>query len=337
MPLGRPTINDVARRAGVSPSTVSHALSGRRPTSIRAQQRVRAVAEAMGYRPSLTAQSLITGRSLMLGLVVPDLHNPFYAEVAAGVEEAAAGSGFSVIICNTDMRFEKEDRFLQLLEQHGVDGIIFITDARPRQPELQRLAERGCPVIVVDEAVEGRFHVVSVDNEGGGRFAAAHLVELGHRHLAVVAGPLNLPTTRARLRGFSNTIRASGIDLGPANIRYADDRIEGGHNTALQLLDKDPSPTALFATNDLMALGALKAASHLGLRVPQDLSLVGFDDIPYVSLVNPPLTTVAQPARNLGGTAAGLLLEIMEKDPGYVRRIELPVELRVRESTGPCQ
>jgi DNA-binding LacI/PurR family transcriptional regulator len=291
----------------------------------------------MGYHPSLRAQSLITGRSLMLGLVVPDLHNPFYAEVAAGVEEAASGSGFSVIICNTDMRIEKEDRFLQLLEQHGVDGIIFITDARPRQPELQRLAQRGCPVIVVDEAVEGRFHVVSVDNEGGGRLAAAHLVGLGHRHLAVLAGPPNLPTTRARLRGFSDTLGASGIDLGLANIRYADDRIEGGRVAALELLDKHPPPTAVFATNDLMALGALEAASRLRLSVPKDLSLVGFDDIPYVSLVNPPLTTVAQPARNLGGTAAGLLLEVMEQGPGRVRRVELPVELRIRESTGPCQ
>jgi DNA-binding LacI/PurR family transcriptional regulator len=297
---------------------------------------VLAVADAMGYRPSLIAQSLITGRSLMVGLIVPDLHNPFYADVATGVEEAAARSGFSVIICNTDMRPEKEDRFLELLEQRAVDGIIFITDARPRQPELQRLADRGCPIVVLDEAVEGTFHVVSVDNERGGSLAAAHLLELGHRRLAVIAGPVDLPTTRSRLRGFVETLQAEGVELGRSDVVYANDRINGGRGAAEELLHIKAPPTALFATNDLMALGALEAASRLGLRVPRDLSLVGFDDIPYVSLVQPPLTTVAQPALGLGQTATELLLEVMEDGPKQLRRVELPVELRVRGSTAPC-
>jgi LacI family transcriptional regulator len=329
----RPTITDVAREAGVSPSTVSHVFSRRRPTSAQTDARVHAVAEALGYRPSLTAQTLVTGRSRLIALVVPDLLNPFYASVAGGVEEAAAEAGLSVIIGNTDMRAEKEDHLVGVLEARGVDGIVFITDVRARQPALERLARRGTPIVTLDEEVEGGFHLVAVDNEGGSRQVAEHLIARGHRRLGVVAGPAGLPTTRARLRGFRAGLGA-GL-LPSSRIVYADDRLEGGRRAARGLLGGRDRPTALFATNDLMALGAVAAARELRLGVPQEVSIVGFDDIPFAALADPPLTTVAQPAAALGRVAATMLLDAMRTPDEPAMRVQLPVELVVRASTAP--
>lgn len=332
----RPTIRDVAELAGVSASTVSQAFSGRRPMCAATRERVHSAADALGYRPSIAAQTLVTGRSLLISLVMPDLHNPFYASVAAGVEEVAAEAGLNVIVSNTDMRAEKEHDVLAVLDARGVDGIIFITAATSRQPALERLS-RSAPVVVLDEEVEGHFNLVAVDNEGGSRMVAEHLLALGHRRLAVVTGRENLPTTRTRLQGFRDGLDASRSCPSPRLVRvvYADDTLEGGRKAALQVLASADRPTAIYATNDLMALGVLVAARSVGLDVPEELSVAGFDDIPFASASNPTLTTVAQPGHRLGQAAAELLLRAMRSSDGEVERVELPVELRVRESTGP--
>jgi DNA-binding LacI/PurR family transcriptional regulator len=333
----RPTIREVAREAGVSIATVSHALSGKRPVSGATRRRIKAAARRLGYRPNQVAAAMITGRTQTLGVIVPDIANPFFGELVHAAESAAAARGYALVICSSELNPTLEARFVEVLQDRRVDALLYLGGTDAENASLRALGRAGLPLVVLDEAPASTpttASVLTVDNEEGGRLAARHLLYLGHEDLGVITGPAGLPTARARLAGFVEVAAAAGLKPHRRRIRYADAyTLEAGRTAAADLLAREPEIGGLFCANDLMALGAAEAARAAGLRVPRDLSLVGFDDIFVSALVWPPLTTVRQPLAQLGKEAAELAIGLIESDSAGPDRRVLPVELVVRDST----
>lgn len=277
---------------------------------------------------------MVTGRSRTVGLIVPDIANPFFPEVARGVEDAAADRGYSVFLADSELDHREEQRYVDLFEDKGVDGMIYLAGTPMLGPALSRVAASDTPLVLVDEdlAIAGpRCGFVGVDNRTGGSLAACHLLARGHRRFAVIAGPESLPTASARLEGFLDELRRAGMGA-PAVEAAGSYVFEDGRTAFAALNRRGEEFDALFCANDLLALGAITAAQELGLRVPDDLSVVGFDDIFFARLSNPGLTTIAQPMREIGGAAALLLIDLIEGRRGERRRV-LPVRLTERAST----
>jgi DNA-binding LacI/PurR family transcriptional regulator len=330
-----PTIRDVARHAGVSIATVSHALSGNRPVSPELRRRVAHATERLGYRPSHLAQAMVTGRSKTLGLIVPDIANPFFPEVARGAEGAAADRGYGVLLADSELDPDEEQRCVDAFGDRGVDGLLYLAGTPVLGPALADAAAAGTPLVLVDEElpVRGpRCGFVGVENRDGGRRAARHLVAAGHRRIAVIAGPADLPTAKARLAGFLEELAGAGVEP-CAQVTAAAYRFEDGQAAARRLL-AGPRPQALLCANDLLALGAMNVIRDAGLRIPADVAVAGFDDIFFARFFSPALTTVAQPMRRIGAEAAELLIDLIEGRHCERRRL-LPVHLVERASTHP--
>lgn len=326
----RITARDVARRAGVSQPTVSLVLTNnpRARVAERTRERVLLAAQELGYQPNLVARGLVSQRSFGLGVVVPNLDNPFFTEVVSGAERVAAESGYAVLLCDT--RQTPAARHIESLRARLIDGVIMDPgSAAAVPPEL--LAELN--VVVVD-ATDGDLPGVSSDVVGTGRLVAGHLLGLGHRRLAFIGPATDSRVFRLRERGFVETARAAGVRFPSSHIRRAPATLAGGKAAMRELLAGD-RPTAVFCANDLTALGALKACHAAGVRVPHDMSVVGCDDIEMAVVVTPELTTVRVPARGLGARAARMLVGLIE---GRSRRpgAPLPVELIVRGTTAPA-
>ncbi len=321
----------------MSISTVSHALSGNRPVSPEVRGRVASVARRLRYRPSHLAQAMVTGRSRTLGLIVPDIANPFFPEVARGAEDAAARRGYGVFLADTELSTAEEQRYVDVFRDKGVDGLVYLAGTPVLGSALAQSAAGGTPLVLVDEElpVDGpRCGFVGVDNHGGGRLAARHLLDLRHERIGVVAGPANLPTAIARLAGFRAELDSAGVQ--PVHLVTARAyRFEDGRAALPRLTRADPELTAVFCANDLLAFGVVAAAQDAGLRVPADLSVVGFDDIFFSRLSSPGLTTIAQPMRRIGSQAADLLIDLIDGRRSERRRI-LPVHLVERASTRPA-
>jgi LacI family transcriptional regulator len=334
------TIVDVARMAGVSTATVSHTFSAKRPVSEETRQRVMSIAARAGYRPNHVAVSMVTGRTRTIGVIVPDIANPFFSELVRGAEAAAMAAGYMTIVCSSELDAALEDRCVEVLGDKRVDALLYLAGDGRAHARLTDPALAGTPLVAIDEELRGLPAIASVvtsDNEGGGLLAACHLSGLGHRDIGVIAGPPGLPTAAARLHGFAGGLRQEGIPLPDSRIVHADYYTrDAGLAAGWELLASHPELTAVFCGNDLIALGVLAAASERGRRVGRDLSVIGFDDIFISQLVNPPLTTVRQPIARLGGEAAQLALAALAGRGGGPRRLVLPVELVVRESTAPA-
>lgn len=337
------TIRDVARAAEVSVSTVSHVLSGNRPTSSVARQRVLAAIEQLGYRPNEMARSLVLGRSFALGLVIPDISNPYYPALALGAEHRVRSAGYSLVLGNTQYDRQHETGYLELLRTRHLGGLIYCPggDLSPVLAELRRAVTDGLALVLVHSPTPG-IPTVCADNQQGGRLAAEHLLRLGHTRLGVVSA---LPLDEAladREGGFMRALAERGLptDRSSVPVEYGDHQIGGGREAMAALLSAEPRVTAVFVLNDMMALGALEAARAAGRRVPDDLSVVGFDGIPFSALANPPLTTVAQPIRQLGERAAELLLRLAPAGPpgnaDETPSVVLPNTLVPRASSGPA-
>lgn len=333
----RPTIREVAREAGVSIATVSHALSGKRPVSGATRRRIKAAAQRLGYRPNQVAAAMITGRTRTLGIIVPDIANPFFGELVRAAESAAAARGYTIVICSSELDPALEARYVEVLQDRRVDALLYLAGTDAGNGSLRPLARSGLPLVVLDEALPSAprtASVLTVDNEEGGRLAARHLLDLGHKELGVITGPAGLPTARARLGGYVEVAAEAGLKPHRRRIRYAAAyTLEAGRSAAADLLAREPDLTGLFCANDLMALGAVGAARELGRDVPRDLSMVGFDDIFVSALVSPPLTTVRQPVVRLGKEAADLAIALIEQETAGPERRTLPVALVVRDST----
>ena len=329
------SIADVAARAGVSQTTVSHTLSGKRAVSPQVQARVRAAMAELGYRPRRTAQNLAEGRTRLVGLIVPDISNSFFAELAKGIEEAAIRAEYNLVLCNSGFNHEREVLYLETIQSRAVDGVVYATGAPPTDSELASLLG-DLPLVLVDEEVPGaRAPLFVSDNEKGGRLVAEHLRALGHTRAAVISTQ-GLVSAQNRTDGFVRTWREAGCP--PPVVVDGGFTYDGGVAAAGELLEavRRERITAVFATNDLMALGAVARFEQAGLGCPADVSIVGFDDIAFAGLVRPRLTTVRQDVAQLGQQAARALIDALEeKKPLTPTRRVFAVELHVRESSGP--
>lgn len=292
------------------------------------RERVLRAAEELGYRPNLVARGLVRRRSYSLGVVVPDLSNPFYADVVSGVERVAARSGYATLLCDT--RETPAGRHVEALLARQTDGIIIDAVGAASLPAASLEAMN---VVLIDEPSQATPGVAS-DAEGAGRLAADHLLGLGHRSLAFMGPAVDVHAFRLRERGFVSALRDGGVRLASECLRRAPATVAGGLAAMRALLALDPRPTGVFCANDLMALGALKACAAAGVAVPAAVSIVGCDGIELGELVTPELTTVAVPARELGARAARLLLQRMDGEPPTRRPARpLPVRLVARGTT----
>ncbi|MBB6591614.1 LacI family transcriptional regulator [Ralstonia solanacearum] len=335
------TIKDVAALAGVSFTTVSHVINNTRPVNAETRKRVEEAIRATRYVPSAVARSLKHRTTRTIGVLVPTATNPYFAELARGIEDVCAAAGYSVILCNSDDDPRKQRDYLRVLMEKRIDGLI-VSSAGPDTALIDALSESALPVVMVDRPTEGILaDQVQIDHEEGAYLATRHLVELGHRRIACISGPSTLSVTAGRLAGFHRALREAGVPEQSTGVSEGDFTSPGGYRAARELLTTGERPTAIFASNDLMGIGALRAAAELGISVPRELSIIGFDDIELSRYVYPALSTVGQSIRQLGETTASTLLEHLTDNaarhhqpvPEAPRRIVLPPRLSLREST----
>lgn len=333
--IKRSNIKDVANRAGVSPTTVSYVLNQSRFVSPDTEARIRQAIKELNYHPDHIARSLRAKRTFTVGLLVSDITNPFYADIVRGAEDVLSEKHYSLILCNTDEASDRELATLQLLRQKMVDGLIVVATGRNVEP-LHDTNDSGLPVVLVDRRTPGdELDTVLVDNETGAFQATRHLLELGHRRIGLIVGRFGISTTDQRQKGYETALFEFGLTPDSALIQGGNSTIEGGTTAARTLLDLSPRPTAIFATNNLMTVGLFLAIKQHQLHCPEDIAVVGFDDMAWLSAFTPALTTVAQPNYDLGKRAAELLWERMTgEETNAPRIIVLPTRLIVRESSG---
>ena len=328
----RVTMSDVAREANVSLMTVSRVVNNKSDVSPATRRRVLKIVEELGYRPSGIARGLATRRTGTLGLVVPDVANPFFADVARGAEHVAYANGYNVFLCNTDENPQREEAVLQSLEEKRVDGLV-LCSSRLGDDQLRALLLWHPAVVLVNRRLEGEgIGSVVVNDEAGGQAATRHLLQAGHQAIGFLAGPVVSHSGRQRGIGHRAALAAAGLAYNPDWTRHCSPVVEGGQEAARELLTAHPELTALLCYNDLVAVGALQTCLDLERRVPDDVAVVGCDDIPLAALVTPPLTTCRVPRYELGVQATRLLLNQIDGGSGKGSEIVLQPELILRAS-----
>lgn len=329
------TIKDIAKKAGVSYATVSRALTNRPEVNEKTRRDIQKLAEEMGYKPNALARGLVTRESKTLGLIIPDITNPFFPEVARGVEEAASRSGYNVFLCNTNWDAEKERTYIEVLEEKRVDGLI-VASVTDDAKTLEGFTRGGAPLVLVNRVLKDiDTHYVVIDNLKGGYMVVEHLLGLGHKRIAFIGGLRHVEATRERLQGYMLALSSGGIPVDDKLVYSGAFKKESGYQNAMKLLEVDQPPTAIFAANDILALGVIQAVQEAGLKVPDDIAVVGFDDIAFASYAEVSLTTIAQPKYIMGEMAAKILMEDIKE--GAVREkkhIVLQPSLVVRKSSG---
>ena len=332
-----PNIYEVARRAGVSASTVSRVLSRPGVVSPDTRRRVLETVELMGYAPNSVARNLRTRRSNKILVTVPDISNPFFSLIIQGIEGAAQRAGYTVLLGNTQHEEKYEERYARMLKRKEADGLIFLGHRLPKAAAelVDAMAPRCAPVVHGCEysPVLG-VASVHIDNTAAAADAVEHLYSLGHRQIGIITGPLVSPLSRDRLHGVTTRSRAHDAEA-QLIVRHGDFSLESGARLAETLLDREDRPSAVFCFNDEMAIGLIAVAKRHGLKVPDDLSVVGFDDIRFARHFDPPLTTIAQPMRDIGEGTVRLLLEILNGDEIKPVSVTLPHQLTLRASTAP--
>lgn len=327
------TIKDVAKLSSVSIATVSRALSGKNPVSAEVRDRVLSAVESLDYHPNALARSLREETTKSIGLVISNVMNPFFASVARAVEDVASENGYSVILCNADENPRKEQLYLDVLFQKRVDGLI-ISPTHYESPQLPKYIKAGIPVVFVDRSIEG-FGVpaVRVDGTLSIEELVKYLADLGHERLSIISGPSDLIAGSERLAAFLGGAKKQGITIPKEYVRFGDFRRASGRRAMYELLQLRQQPTAVFVANNLMCLGALQIIKQAGYKMPEDISIASFDDVSWFDLLEPPITAIAQPNKQLGATAAHMLLERIDEDrkPGSS---VLQAELIVRGSCG---
>lgn len=329
--MSRPTIADVAKRAGVSTGTVSNVLANPRVVRLETRRRVEAAVAELDYRPNRVAQSLSRQRTHIVGMVVPDVANPFFSEVLLGVESELEGVGYAVVFGNSQDSVTRQFRYLTSFQERQVDGLVVVVAPDTDGRALSEIATR-IPLVLVDRTLrEWSGDQVLGDNEAGMELAVDHLVQLGHRKVALINGEPRLSTAQRRQRGFETSLRLRKLE--PHSLSDGSFTMESGFAQASRIFESANRPTAICAGNDLLAIAAANAATESGLEVPKDVSIVGYDDIAYARLVSPSLTTIRQPGPAMGAAAARLLLERLDGQRKEERTIVLKPELIVRRST----
>jgi LacI family transcriptional regulator len=329
-------IQDVAKRAGVSISTVSRVLNGRNHVNEDVVARVRRAAQELQYQPSRAARALRANHATIIGLLITDIQNPFFTALVRGVEDVAQRNGYSLILCNTDEDPQKERQYIEVMCAERVAGAI-IAPTRERQHTLKLFQEHNIPIVTVDRRVKGDdTDAVLVDNVRGAREATAHLIANGYRRIGIVSGPITTTTGRERLEGYRQALRAAGIAPDPAIERLGSFKEESGRLLTDELLNLEQPIDALFVANNLMTLGALATLNERGMRIPDDIAVVGFDEMPWASLSTISLTTVAQPVYEIGSTAALRLFQRLQNPGAFTKQeIVLAPTLQIRNSSRP--
>jgi len=326
-------IKQVAKRANVSTATVSRTINDSSKVKPDTAARVRAAIEELNFYPNTHARTLVSGRSRMLGLIISDITNPFFPELVKSFEDQAVQRGQEVIIGNTDYKTKRMAGCIRRMLERKVDGVAILTSET--DPELlAELTRRNIPMVLLDAATQPGTHsaTVRIDYRQGIREALEHLWSLNHRRIAFIAGPLVLPSARIRREAFVAGLKAHRLPVRPEMIDQGDHRIEGGFSAMQNLLKLPEPPTAVIASNDLTAIGALNAIHDAGLRVPVDISLVGFDDIAFAHLTQPRLTTVLLSRKEIAVTAFSALEKLIRNEKGE-REYVIPAHLVLRSST----
>ncbi|MFJ4196810.1 LacI family DNA-binding transcriptional regulator [Pseudomonas sp. NPDC089534] len=328
------TIKDVAALAGISYTTVSHVVNKTRPVSEEVRLKVEAAIKSLDYVPSAVARSLKAKTTATIGLLVPNSLNPYFAELARGIEDYCERNGYCVILCNSDDDPEKQRNYLRVLLEKRIDGLI-VASAGGDDGLVQGLSGVKTPMVIVDRGLDGvDADLVRIDHEYGAYLATRHLLELGHRDIATIGGPVSTSVAKMRLAGFRRAMDEAGVEVASGRVLESDFTSTGGYNAAALLLEGNP-PTAIFAGNDMIGIGVLRAAAERNMRVPTELSVIGFDDIQMSRYVYPALTTVGQSILQLGEMAAEVLLRrIASPNLATDQRIVTP-SIVLRESTAP--
>jgi LacI family transcriptional regulator len=340
------TIRDVAKLAGVSVASVSAVTNGRSGVSPHLVRRVQKAVEALGYQPDSVARSLRVRRTNIIGMIMPQMASPFFAEVLRGVEDEARQKDYSVLICDSAADPVLEQRLLNTVMARRVDGIL-LASADPYF-SAHELLRKNIPFVFFDRLPAGcRGPAVMVNNAEGAFEATRYLADLGHRRIAIITGPPAISTAAERVEGFRSAMGVVGLPVREGYLRCGEFRLEGGYRCTIEIMRASPRPTALFATNYEMTLGSLRALRELGIKCPEEVSLVGFDDLvlgmdgfSWATMFSPQPTTIAQPSHEIGVEAIKLLIDQIEKSgrserDGLQKVLRLAVELRIRESSGP--
>ena len=329
-----PTIIDVAKLAGVSTTTVSHIINGTRYVSDDLKERVEKAIDELGYRPNNLARGLRRGESKTIGLIVPDNSNQFFAEILRQIENIGFANGYSVILCNSDGDGEKEASYTDLLITKQVDGIILIATNNSTE-HLMQLIQNNIPIIIVDRDIDLKAtDVLLVNNFQGGYEATRYLIGLGHNRIACITGPSLLTPSMERVNGYKRAMEEASLSVSADWIIPGDFMVEGGEAAIKRLLELDSRPTAIFACNDMMAMGVMRGLKGTGYSIPTDFSLIGFDNISMASIVSPALTSVAQPIDQISERAIALLFNRIHNNTSDLpsERIVLPTKLVIRET-----
>lgn len=328
------TISEVAARAHVSTATVSRVIAGTARVSETLRDQVQRAARELDYRPNRVARNLRVQATRTIGVVIPDIVNPFFTSVVRGVEDAIQPEDYTLLLGNSDGKAERERLYLDTLRAEGVAGILIVPSNS--QPDAYvSLGRAGIPVVAIDRSPVGLdVDLVTVTNEEGAHAAVAHLCAVGWKRIGLIAGPSHLNVAQEREHGYERALREAGMAVDPGIVRRADFKEQGGYDAMRSLLDLAHRPTAVFVANNLMAMGALHAIGDAGLKIPEDIGIVSFDDVPWGAWLQPPLTVVDQPAYDLGASAARLLLGRLREPHRPIRKLVLQTRLVVRASCG---
>lgn len=327
------TIKDVAKLAGVSVSTVSRVLNASGYVEKTTEERVMAAIKQLSYKPSQIARGLVSKKTKTFGLVLPDISNPFFPEVARGAEDQASLHGYNIMLCNSDWDIQKEKMYLNILLEKCVDGIILVGSRLGDDYLNEVVPTLDTPVVLLDRTSALEVHSLSTNNILGGYLATKHLIEQGYQTIAHISGPQQSRSAQQRLTGYCKALAEYNLPYDMVLVTEGDYRIKGGAEGMQRLLRLNTVPDAVFCANDLMAIGALEFLNDAGIKVPEQMALVGYDGIHLSKYVHPKLTTVCQPTYEMGKKAVQVILENLTQDHTSFQHIELDPELQVRESS----
>lgn len=330
-----PNIKDVAKKAGVAPITVSRVINNSGYVSDKVRTRVEQAISELNYIPNRLGPSMRSKRSNTLGLIVTDITNPFWTTVVRGVEDAAYKAGYHLFLCNSDEDATKEQDYVELLLSRQVDGFLIVPAERQFKP-LEMIQKQGKAIVLLDRYIESDdINIVRGDSEGGAYVLTKHLLDLNHKHIVLLNGPESVSTAIDRAKGFTRALNEAGQSGGEIQIFWGDFSLDSGYRQALEVLQIQPRPTAVVAANNFIAIGAIRALDRSGLRIPDDISMVVYDDLPEHISLRPFLTSVTQPAYEMGFLAAKTLFSCMKNADISPTDIVLPFELKIRSSSAP--
>jgi len=327
------TVNDVAKQAEVSIKTVSRVINSSPEVAEETSKRVLEVIKLLKYRPNALARGLVTKKTKVLGVIVSDITNPYIPELVRGIADVASKRDYNILLSNTDGIREKEIKYVEVLLERRVDGLIF-TSVRLKSQEVIDLQNEGFPLVLVNrEIYDAKTNYVIVDSKIGSRLGVEHLIELGHKRIGHIAGPIDISPSIERLKTYKETLKAHNIMIDEELVRVGNFKQVGGFNACKELLNIQAPPSAIFCANDMMALGALEFVSSIGLRVPDDVSIIGFDDIKFAPLPGIELTTIKVPKYQMGYLSAEILIDEIEGKCKGVKQVVLKPELVIRKTT----